>query len=196
MPPRKARIIGTTLSTLVARAPWLWPLLRRPTQRFWNKAAAGWSDRAAPDRAAALEAGARALPGPPPQRILEVGSGTGDGSAALARAFPDAQITGVDLSPEMVRASSAAQPSARFVQGDASSLPFDDASFDLVAQNNVPFYPRELKRVLAPGGHILIASTLGKSTPYYTPHSFLRRKLEEVQSGQAARGDWFIGRPA
>ena len=194
MPPRKARIIGTVLSTLVARAPWLWPLLRRSTQRFWDKSAAGWSGRGSPDRTAALEAGARKVPGSP-RRILEVGSGTGDGTAALREVFPDAEITGVDLSAEMVRAAEAAVPGVRFVQGDASKLPFGDDSFDLVAQNNVPVYPRELGRVTAPGGHVLIASTLGKVTPYYTPHSFLRKKFAEVEAGQAGRGDFFIGQP-
>jgi SAM-dependent methyltransferase len=195
MPPRKHRIIGTVLSTLVARAPWLWPLLRRPTQRFWNKMAPQWTGRASPDRAAALEAGARAVPGPP-QRVLEVGSGSGDGTATLARAFPDAQITGMDLSDEMVRSAKATNPGPEYVVGDAAKMPFPDGTFDLVAQLNVPFYPSELKRVVKPGGYILVASTLGPTTPYYTPHSFLRRKLTEVDSGQAGRGDWFIGRPS
>jgi SAM-dependent methyltransferase len=195
MPPRKHRIIGTILSTLVARAPWLWPLLRRPTQRFWNNMAPQWTGRASPDRASALEAGARAVPGSP-QRILEVGSGSGDGTAALARVFPGAQITGMDLSDEMVRTAQATNPGPDYVVGDAAKIPFPDATFDLVAQLNVPFYPSELKRVVKPGGHILVASTLGRTTPYYTPHSFLRRKLTEVDAGQADRGDWFIGRPS
>jgi SAM-dependent methyltransferase len=193
MPPRKARIIGTILSTLVARAPWLWPLLRRPTQRFWDAMAAEWASRASPDRVAPLIAGAREVPRTP-ARILEVGSGAGDGTAALRGVFPDAEITGIDLSPEMVRTATEAVPDAQFVLGDAAKLPFADDSFDLVAQLNVPFYPRELKRVVKPDGHILVASTIGPSTPYYTPHGFLKRKLHEVARGQAARGDFFIGR--
>ncbi len=192
MPSRRHRIIGTILSTLVARAPWLWPVLRKPTHNFWNKMAPQWTGRATPDRATPLEAGAQAVPGSP-QRILEVGSGAGDGTAALARVFPDAQVTGADLSEEMVRTAEATNPGPEYVVADASSLPFPDDTFDLVAQLNVPFYPRELKRVLKPGGYILVASTLGPTTPYYTPHSFLRRKLTEVTSGQAGRGDWFIG---
>jgi SAM-dependent methyltransferase len=195
MPPRRHRIIGTILSTLVARAPWLWPLLRKPTRRFWNKLAPQWTGRAAPDRAAALEAGARAVPGSP-QRILEVGSGSGDGTAALARVFPGAHITGMDLSEAMVRSAQATNPGPDYVVGDAAQMPFADATFDLVAQLNVPFYPKELKRVLKPGGHVLVASTLGPTTPYYTPHSFLRGKLTEVASAQEGRGDWFIGRPS
>ena len=192
MPPRRHRIIGTVLSTLVARAPWLWPLLRRPTHKFWNKMAPQWHGRASPDRAASLEAGAREVPGTP-QNILEVGSGVGDGTATLVRVFPDAHVTGADLSEVMVETAKATNPGPEYVVADAAKLPFPDDTFDLVAQLNVPFYPRELKRVVKPDGHILVASTLGPVTPYYTPHSFLRRKLNEVKSGQTGRGDWFIG---
>jgi SAM-dependent methyltransferase len=193
MPPRKHRIIGTILSTIVARAPWLWPVIKRPTQKFWNNMAGQWAGRASPDRAAALEAGARALP-TTPARILEIGSGTGDGTAALMNVFPDARITGADLSEAMVKAASEAHPTVDYKVADASSLPFEAGSFDLVAQLNCPVYAKEIKRVLAPGGHVLVASTLGPSTPYYTPHSFLRRKFEEVSTGTAERGDFFIGR--
>jgi ubiquinone/menaquinone biosynthesis C-methylase UbiE len=151
-----------------------------------------WAGRASPDRAMSLEAGARQVPGSP-KRILEVGSGTGDGAAALARVFPEARVTGMDLSEEMVRTAEQTNPGPEYVTGDAAHIPFPDDTFDLVAQLNVPFYPRELKRVLKPDGHILVASTLGPSTPYYTPHGFLRRKLTEVAAGQEGRGDWFIG---
>ncbi len=38
-----------------------------------------------------------------PQRILEIGCGTGVNLAALARAFPNAELVGVDISPEMLK---------------------------------------------------------------------------------------------
>lgn len=38
-----------------------------------------------------------------PQRILEIGCGTGSNLAALARAFPHAELVGVDISPEMLK---------------------------------------------------------------------------------------------
>ncbi len=40
--------------------------------------------------------------GAPPKSVLDVGCGTGKNLVALARAFPNAQITGVDLSPAML----------------------------------------------------------------------------------------------
>lgn len=38
----------------------------------------------------------------PPQRILEIGCGTGRNLARLAKRFPDAELVGVDLSPDML----------------------------------------------------------------------------------------------
>ena len=57
--------------------------------------------------------------------------------------------------------------------------------FDLVAQNNVPVYFDELARVVAPGGRVLITSTFGPATPYYTPHKLLERRFRKLGFGDA-----------
>ena len=194
MPPRRIRFIGRTLSLVAARLPWLWPVLRPLVRRFWDRMAQGWDTRISAERTTALADGL-AHAGRP-RRILEVGTGTGSGAVLVAERFPDAELTGVDLSPEMVRRARARLPHARFAAADAAALPFPDASFDLVVQLNVPVYWRELKRVLAPDGLVLIASTFGPATPYYTPHALLRRRFTEVATGRAGPGDWFIGRPS
>jgi len=90
-----------------------------------------------------------------PKRVLEVGSGNGINLLSLAGAFPDIEFTGLELTPEGVAQAQRAQsneetgaiiraytpletrdPAAlhriRFVQGDASAMPFEDSSFDLV----------------------------------------------------------------
>jgi ubiquinone/menaquinone biosynthesis C-methylase UbiE len=97
----------------------------------------------------------------------------------------------------MVRIAQAKVPGVTFEPADASRLPFADGSFDLVAQNNVPVYFDELARVLAPRGRVLIASTFGPATPYYTPHNVLRRRFaklgfEDLRSEQSPPGDWFL----
>jgi len=194
MPPRRVRWIGHFLS-LIARVPWLWALFRGPVQRFWNRNAGSWDANESPGRVQALRAGIEAVG--EPARILEIGSGTGSGSALLKARFPGAEVTGVDLSPEMVRIAQAKVQGVSFEPADASRLPFPDASFDLVAQNNVPVYFAELARVLAPGGRALISSTFGPATPYYTPHSVLRRRFAKLgfsglRSEQSPPGDWFL----
>jgi ubiquinone/menaquinone biosynthesis C-methylase UbiE len=194
MPPRRVRWIGRTLSSIVAYAPWLWPLMRGGVQRFWNRMAGGWDVNETPGRTQAMQSALGEVG--QPRRILEIGTGTGSGAAILKARFGDAEVTGVDLSPEMVRIATAKVPGVTFEPADASRLPFADASFDLVAQNNVPVYFDEIARVLAPGGRVLVTSTFGPATPYYTPHNVLRRRFErlgfhDARSEQAAPGDWF-----
>ena len=101
-----------------------------------------------------------------PTRILETAAGTGVVTSALAEALPDADIVATDLNQAMldVAAERVASPRVSFRQADALDLPFEDASFDLVAcQFGVMFYPdkvqgnREARRVLRDGGRYLTA---------------------------------------
>jgi ubiquinone/menaquinone biosynthesis C-methylase UbiE len=199
MPPRRVRLIGRTLSGLVAYAPWLWGVIRGPVTRFWDRTARSWDARESPNRTQSLLAAADSVGDP--KRILEIGTGTGSGAAVLKARFPGAEITGVDLSPEMVRIAQAKVQGVTFEPADASRLPFADGSFDLVAQNNVPVYFSEIARVLAPGGRVLITSTFGPATPYYTPHKLLQRRFAklgfaDMRSEQAPPGDWFLATKA
>jgi SAM-dependent methyltransferase len=90
----------------------------------------------------------------------------------LAPAARDAaSAVGIELSPAMAERARAAVPGAEVVVGDASALPFDDASFDVVLASFVVFFLpdptaalREWRRVLAPGGRLVI-STWGGSDP-------------------------------
>jgi ubiquinone/menaquinone biosynthesis C-methylase UbiE len=195
MPPRRVRMMGRTLSAIVAYAPWLWGLIRRPVQRFWDRMAGNWDSSDSPNRTQSLLAATDHVGDP--KRILEIGTGTGSGAAVLKARFPEAEITGVDLSPEMVRIAQTKVDGVTFEPADAARLPFGDGSFDLIAQNNVPVYFKEIERVLAPGGRILVTSTFGPVTPYYTPHTLLRRRFgklgfKDLRSEQAPPGDWFL----
>jgi SAM-dependent methyltransferase len=109
----------------------------------------------------------RALSGVPEDfagKLLEVPVGTGVLSMPVYRSLPDADITCLDYSPDMMSAAKARAErmgigNARFVQGDVGALPFDDASFDVVLSlNGFHAFPdkeaawRETFRVLRPGG--------------------------------------------
>ncbi len=111
---------------------------------------------------------------------------------------------GIDLSEEMVRRAQARiglDPEGRvaFRVADAAGLPYDDESFDLVAQLNMPPFFAETARVLRPGGYFVIAATFGPATPFYTPESVLRRGfarvgLEPVENGTAGDGTYWVAR--
>jgi SAM-dependent methyltransferase len=205
-PPLRLRLAGRALSFLVARAPALWPLLRPPTRRFWERSAPGWDDRIVPDRSehlAPLLAACDELEAEP-GRILELGTGTGAGARALARRFPNALVVGVDLSEAMVRTAEAKVPAEladrlSFAVADAGALPDKEGTFDLVAQLNLPVYFDEVARVLRPDGHFIVASSLGPRTPYYTPRGtlsrrFWRRGVDTVDARSVGAGDFFLGR--
>jgi SAM-dependent methyltransferase len=98
-------------------------------------------------------------------RVLDVGSGTGEFSARVAEAYPDAQVLGIELlnaSVEFAREKFASlAPRLRFHTGDAFAIAEPDNSFDLVANRHmvqsVPHVERivaELVRVARPGGHV------------------------------------------
>jgi ubiquinone/menaquinone biosynthesis C-methylase UbiE len=97
-------------------------------------------------------------------RTLEIGVGTG---ANLAHYPPDASVTAIDLSPEMLAiAQQHAQELNLDIElqlGDAQALDFGDGEFDTVTAtfllSTVPDPQRavfEMRRVLRPGGRVLL----------------------------------------
>lgn len=70
------------MSSLIARAPGFWPLLRPLTHRFWDRRAKRWDERLEPDRQdhlAPLLTACDELVSEP-RRVLELGTGTGAGA--------------------------------------------------------------------------------------------------------------------
>lgn len=103
-------------------------------------------------------------------QLLDVACGSGQ--LALLAARDGVDVTGVDIAPNLIeRARARAKAdglSARFMEGDAEALPFDDASFEVVASLfGAMFAPQpelvaqELLRVCSPGGII----AMGNWTP-------------------------------
>jgi ubiquinone/menaquinone biosynthesis C-methylase UbiE len=137
-------------------------------------------------RAATLEL-ARAAQLDATKRVLDVGSGVGGTSRCLAKEF-GCRVTGIDLTHEYCRA--AAMLSAKiglshlvdFRQGDATELPFDAQTFDVVwtehVAMNIPDKTRlykEMHRVLKPGGTLAIYDVLaGPSGPVVFPVPWAR----------------------
>jgi ubiquinone/menaquinone biosynthesis C-methylase UbiE len=194
------------VNVTIAHAPWLWPVMRPALRRFFDRASAGWDERTragSVDHLAAFAAACTRIE-PAPERVLDLGTGTGESALFLAREFPRASVRGVDISEEMIRAAQAKvglDPDGRiaFRVADAIGLPYGDESFDLVAQLNMPPFFDEIARVLRPGGHVIVAASWGEATPFYTPPAVLerglrRRGFESATVGETDTGTWFVAR--
>lgn len=100
-----------------------------------------------------------------PERVLEVECGEGEATLFLAREYPAASVRGVERSPEAVRRARSRiglDPEGRvaFKQGSAA-LPYPDRHFDLVVQRRGRVRPRQITRVLRPGGHLILVEPPG-----------------------------------
>lgn len=102
-----------------------------------------------------------------PGRILDLATGTGDLALLLKRQAPKAEVVGADFAPPMLElARKKARErglEVRFLEADALALPFPDGHFEAITIafgfRNFADYERALKelyRVLAPGGRLVI----------------------------------------
>ena len=112
-----------------------------------------------------------------PVSILDAGSGTGFVSQLLAARYPKAKITALDLAFNMLKQAKSKRTFKQrwnknfdYVNAEVESLPFADASFELVISGltlqwcqDLPKVFAEFKRILAPGG-LLIFSSFGPDT--------------------------------
>ena len=139
----------------------------------------------------ALDALLRELPAEGPSRVLEAGSGFTLFPYLLSRLRPDAGITCVDGDPSHAASFAAAADEAvgelAFRQGFLESLPDDDGAYDAVTCISVLEHVkepapvlREMRRVLRPGGLLVLTFDIAPAGDYQIPVPGAERVLDEL----------------
>lgn len=161
-------------------------------RRVWQRAAPGY-DRmiARPERG--LLAGSREWIGERARgRVLEVAIGTGRSLPFYAEGTA---LTGLDLSPAMLDVARERADglglAPELVEGDAERLPFPDASFDAVvcvlALCSIP-RPQaaiaEMRRVLVPGGELLLVDHVASTSPPVRAAQWLLERVTILTAGE------------
>lgn len=113
----------------------------------------------------------------PTQPILDVATGTGDVAIHLRRLFPEAPVTGIDLSEDMMdiarrKVARAQLQGINFLRADCLALPFAPDTFAIVTAAygvrnfaDLPAGLRQMHRVLKPGGNLCIIELCEPKSP-------------------------------
>jgi ubiquinone/menaquinone biosynthesis C-methylase UbiE len=139
----------------------------------------------------------------PGERLLEIGPGTGYYTLDMAEwVGPSGTVEIFDLQQEFLdhvsgRAAERGLQNVVPTQGDATALPFADASIDAVALTAVlgeipdPVAAlREIRRVLKPGGRLVVGELFGD--PHFTTRAALARQAAAAAlSVETHSGNWF-----
>ena len=96
--------------------------------------------------------------------LLDCGCGTAPVISLLTEKYPEKHYTGIDLTPEMIKAAKAKKlDNTVFVLGDCENLPFEENSFDVViCSQSFHHYPNpqdffnSVYKVLRPNGRLIL----------------------------------------
>jgi trans-aconitate 2-methyltransferase len=116
---------------------------------------------------------------PDPERIIDIGCGPGNSTAILRRRWPDADITGLDNSEDMIAAAGKSQPEGKWILADATAwtaeVPFD-LLFSNAALQWMPDHDRLLPHLFSQVGS---AGAMAVQIPAHF-NSALHREIHEV----------------
>jgi demethylmenaquinone methyltransferase/2-methoxy-6-polyprenyl-1,4-benzoquinol methylase len=142
---------------------------------------------------------ARAVDARPGERILDLAAGTGTSSLPFRDA--GAEVVPCDFSVGMLREGKRKHPDLPFTAGDATQLPFKDATFDAVTisfglrnVDDTGAALREMLRVTRPGGRLVVCEF---SRPTWAPFEtvyveYLMRALPQVAEAISSNPDAYV----
>ena len=139
----------------------------------------------------------------PGDRILDVACGTGivARTAIHRTGINGTSVTGLDPNPGMLAVADSIAPGPVWKEGVAEELPFEDESFDVVvSQFGLMFFQdksealREMHRVLAPGGRLVVAvfDSIDNNPGYRAMTEIFERTAGE-EVAKALRGPFSLG---
>jgi SAM-dependent methyltransferase len=141
----------------------------------------------------------------PGQKVLDVACGTGVlARAAASRVAPGGTVVGLDRNEGMLRVARRATPGIEWRHGLAEALPFADHAFDaVISQFGLMFFEdrvtalREMRRVLRPGGSLVVAVwDVLEHSPGYAAMTVLLQRLFGDHVADALRAPFVLGDPA
>ena len=152
---------------------------------------------------------ARAAAGPAVEDVLDLGTGTGETAARILAAHPDARLTGVDESAEMLCAARAALGNSPLLLVARLEDPLPPGPFDLVVSalavhhldgaGKADLFHR-VRRVLRPGGRFVLGDVIVPEDPgdaltplsegYDRPDTIADQLTWLKDAGFAARVGW------
>ena len=164
------------------------------SQRFWVEA---------PHPIITRDRLRQVLAAQPGERILEIGPGTGYYTLDMAEwVGPQGTVEIFDIQQEMLdhtlqRAQERGLSNLVPTRGDASDMPYEDASVDAVVMTSVlgeipdrAAALREIERVLRPGGRFVVGELFGD--PHFTTFKSLQGQCEDAALRPGERsGNWF-----
>lgn len=132
------------------------------------------------------------------KKVVEIGSGRGGGASYMARYLSPESVVGLDFSNRAVELSRRLHrgvENLRFTQGDAETMPFDSASFDVLINvesshcyGNMSAFVAEVARVLKPGGYFAWVDIRGPGMLEKMEMALAHESLKQIHDDNISAG--------